>query len=233
MANSGTFPSDLTSLEPYILGKQFTGEVKNQPRCNDDVLENFLTLLEENSIAKNMLNAFDIAADFYKTCVDFKEFIPKDMREEVFYAAKVGKYYKQIPSFCVYVITEAWKQCYGIPNLIFKVVPMPAFKKFCEKNYFLGGITLKDVVCNLCSDEYKPLTSFRKKNKLKDFTEIYVESTDMVAAVPHSIGDVLDDVAIQRLTVSKDGLESDGMLLRTMTGHVGAINSIYDLRELL
>ena len=234
MTNNIEFNTDLSSLEPYILGKSFTGVCKNQTRCDQEVLENFLTLLEEDSVAKGFFEAFDLASDFYKTMIDFKEFIPKEQRDEVFYAAKNGgTMYKQIPSFCVYVLRKAWEQCNGIPNLLFKIVPITAIKKFCEEGYFLGGLSLHDVVCNVCTEEYSPLSLYHPKNKLKDFTEIYVASTDMVAAVPHSIAEHLDDNSISTIKVTPNGLETNGVLLRTMANHVGAINSVYDLRELL
>lgn len=231
--SDNTFKTDLSSLEPYILGKKFTGTAKNVARGNPKVLEDFLTLLEEDPIAKEFFNAYDIAADFYKTMVDFRHFIPKELREEVFYAAKIGKMYREVPSFCVYILEKAWEQCNGIPNLIFKIVPVTAIKKFCEEGYFLGGLTLRDVVCNICNEEYTPLSFYHPKNKVGDFTELYIPSADMVAAVPNSIADTLDDNSVTQITVVSNGLEVNGVLLRTMCNHVGAINSIYDLRELL
>lgn len=233
MSEQTEFKSDLSSLEPYILGKKFTGTAKNTPRFNKEVFEDFVTALEEDSIAKGFFEAYDIAGDFYKTMVDFKQIIPKEYREEVFYAAKVGTMYKEVPSFCVYVLKASWELCHGIPNLLFKVVPITAIKKFCEEGYFLGGITLRDVVCNVCSEEYVPLSLYHTKNKLKEFSEIYVPSADMVAAVPHSIADALDAASIAAITLTANGLETGGMLLRTMGNHVGAINSNYDLREVL
>lgn len=230
---SNEFKTDLSSLEPYILGKKFTGVAKNVTRCDADILKKFLTALEEDKIAKEFFNAYDIAGDFYKTMVDFKHIIPKEYREEVFYAAKNGKMYKEVPAFCVYIISKAWESCNGIPNLILKTIPLPALKKFFEEGYFAGSITLRDVICNICCEEYTPLSLYHLKNKMKDFTEIYVQSTDMVAAVPHSIAESLNDESIASIDCTANGLETNGVLLRTMAGHVGAINSVYDLRKVL
>jgi hypothetical protein len=130
-------------------------------------------------------------------------------------------------------LQKSWKLCYGIPNLLFKVVPTAAIKKFCEEGYFMGGLSLRDVVCNVCTEEYVPLSFYHPKNKLKDFSEIYVQSADMVAAVPHAIAEGLDDASISAINVTPNGMEVNGMLLRTMANHVGAVNSIYDLREVL
>jgi len=110
---------------------------------------------------------------------------------------------------------------------------LTALKKFLEEGYFLGGLSLRDVICNVCTEEYSPLSLYHPKNKLKDFTEIYVQSTDMVAAVPHIIADALDDASIMSIESTNNGLSTKGVLLRTMANRVGAVNSTYDLRNVL
>lgn len=226
------FDTSLDALEPYINGHKFIDASKFPVRCDERVLEDFLTLLEEDNIAKTFFDTLEVPVDFYNTMVDFKHLVPKDMREEIFFAAKNGEYYKEVPSMCVYMIRKAWSKCYGIPNLIFKILPISAIKEFCKEGY-LGSLTLRDVVCNVCTDEYTPLGTYNRKNKLRDFTEIYVQSTDMVAAVPHSIGDILDDASIAAIQQTSNGLAVGNKLLRTMGGRVGAINSVYDLREVI
>lgn len=232
--SANEFKTDLMSLEPYILGNKFTGEVKKDiVRYDEDVLQKFLTMLEEDSIAKSFFEAYELDTDFYQTMVDFRKIIPKELQREVFYAAKNGVMYKEIPSFCVYLVKKAWDESYGIPNLIIKKLPTNALQNFFNKGYFLGGLTLKDVICNVCTEEYTPLSLYKNKNKLSKFTELYIPSADMVAAVPHSIGDALNEDAVNSIKVTPNGLVSGNVLLRTMCGYVGAINSIYDLRELL
>lgn len=228
-----TFSTNMSDLSPYILGKKFTGTCKNRVILSKEQLEDFLTRLEEDQIAKEFFQAYDLARDFYDTMVDFKHFFDSKIRDELFYAAKTKKVYRQIPAFCVYLLERAWNECYGIPNLIIKVLPTSALKKFFEEGYFTGGVTLKDAICNICCEEYQPLSIQNNKNKLHDFTEIYVESTDMVAALPHSIADDLTTSAISEIKVTSNGLETNGVLLRTMSGYVGAINSMYDLREVI
>lgn len=228
-----TFKTDLSSLEPYILGKKFTGVCKKTVDISSDTLKRFLTMLEEDPIAKDFFNIYELSSDFYSTMVDFNHFFSDVEKDEVFYAAKIGKMYRQVPSFCVYVIKKAWDSCYGIPNLISKVLPVSALKKFFEEGYLRGGVTLKDVICNICTEEYNPICLYRPVNKLTGFVEVYVESTDMVAAIPHSIADSLDDSAISSIKVTANGLETQGVLLRTMCGKVGAVNSVYDLRNVL
>lgn len=227
------FNTDLNSLSPYILGKKYFGKAKNVTRGNPEILSKFLTLLEADPIAKEFFNAYNISSDFYNTMIDFKHFIPKEHRDEVFYAAKVGKMYREVPAFCVYILEKAWEQCNGMPNLLFKVIPIQAIKKFCEEDYFLGGLSLRDVICNICCEDYSPVSFYSPKNKVGNFTELYIPSADMVAAVPNSIADCLDDNSVTQIVLGTNGLEIHGKLLRTMANHVGAINSTYDLRELL
>lgn len=227
------FESDLSSLEPYILGNKFTGEANNIPRLPAQVLEDFLTLLEEDEIAKKFAETYELAKDFYETMPDFKRLVPKEYQEEVFYAFKNGHYYVQIPSFCEYILRKSWEQCNRIPNLLFKVVPIAAIKTFCQKNYFVGGLSLKDVVNNVCTEDYTPISLYHPFNKLTDFTEIYVPSTDMVAAVPNSIAELIPESSVASITMTPNGLAVSGQLLRTMANHVGAINSFYDLREVI
>lgn len=224
---------NLSELEPYILGKEFTGELKDVPRLNKDVFEQFMIMLSESDIASGFFDVYSNYKDFYATATDFKNLIPKEFQMEVFYAAKVGSFYVEIPSFCVFMLKQAWELSQGIPNLILKYVPMQALTEWFKKGYFLGGLTLRDAICNVCCPDYNPLSELRLKNTVGDFTEIWVRDTDMVAAVPNKIADLLDDKGILDIVDTEAGLQSNGVLLRTMAGYVGAINSKYDLRNLI
>ena len=231
MSNITVADLSLIELEPYITGKQFTGTI-DMPRCPEEVLKKFLNMLEEDDIAKEFFNTYDVAQNFYTTMPDFKHFIPKELQVECFYAAKNGVLYKEIPALCVYILRKANDVCNGIPNLIPKVVPSNVLNEWCKKGYF-NGITLKDAICNVCNSKYKPLSSTYLKNPVDDFVEIYITSTDMVAAVPKKIADCLDEASIERIELTENGLAVDGVLLRTLANYVGAINSYYDLRKLI
>lgn len=190
-------------------------------------------MINEDVIAKQFFDTYESYRDFYKTAIDFKNLIPKEHQMEVFYAAKLGKYYPGIPSFCVYMVKRAWEESNGIPNLIPKLLPSVLLNDVFKKGYFLGATTLRDVICNVCTPNYVPLSKTHPKNKVDDFTEVYIESTDMVAALPNKIADSLDDNSIAKIVVGPNGLETQGVLLRTMCNYVGAINSTYDLRQLI
>lgn len=223
----------LIDLEPYILGKVHTGEIKNQPRLTTIVFTQFMEMVKQSDTAQSFIDAFENYKDFYKTELDFKALIPKEYQAEAFYAAKNGKFYVEIPSFCVYMLNRAWEESKGIPNLMLKLIPFPVLTEWFKKGYFLGGLTLRDVICNICCESYNPLSISHLKNRVGDFTEIYVEDTDMVAAVPNAIADMLDDTGVLAIKETPDGLSTNQVLLRTMAGYLGAIRSIYDLRELV
>lgn len=231
--SNGVSELTLSELEPYVLGKEFLDKPIEMPRCTQEVFDKFMQMIAEDNNAATFLETFEVPKDFYDTLPDFKHEIPKDFREEVFYAGKLGKMYTEVPSECVYILMKAWSTCNGIPNLLLKTVPIAALNKWFRKGYFLGAVSLKDVICNVCTPLYRPLCETRLTSKVGNFTEVYVKKTDMVAALPNKLADALDTKSILEIDLGPNGLEINGVLLRTMAGYVGAINSYYDLRELI
>lgn len=219
--------------EPYITGKQFTPSSKETVRLDESVLKLFSEMVEGDPVAKPIFEKCDIANEFYETMVDFKHWIPKEQRAEVFYAYKNGEYNINVPSLCVFTLKRAWEKCYGIPNLITKVLPNQTLTIMCSKGYLGEGVCLRDVICSTCTNEYTPLSNMHPKNKLSKGTEIYILSTDMVAVVPDDVASQLSDEAIRCIEYTPKGLMLGKRLLRTMGGHYGIINSVYDLRELV
>jgi len=221
----------IPELAPYIRGEQFTGQFTGE-RINPDAVEVFMKTLSESMTAQVSLDSCEHYKDFYAIEVDFKHCInPKD-RENCFYVAKNGSYCLQIPPFCQYMIKKAW-DTYKIPNLILKVIPAPVLTMFFQEGYLSGGATMRDVICNVACEEYNEFTQTRLRNNFGRYTEIYIEETDMVAVVPKSIGQALDDNTLRRVRQTDYGLAVDNMLLRTMCGYTGAVNSTYDLRALI
>lgn len=223
----------LTEWEPFILGKEFTKDSSNVSRLQENLLERFITELKGDQIAYALFNGCDDAKTFFDATVDFKHWIPRQYMKELFYAAKLKRYTLTVPCFAQFLLEKAWKQANGIPNLIIKLLPTQAVTEFCSKDYFLGGISLHDVICNVCTEDYTPLSETHLRNKLSTFTEIYVMETDMVAAVPHEVSDALSDEAIRSITLLPSGLAVGDRLLSTFGGHYGASHSNYDLRDIV
>ena len=223
----------LHELEPYILGKAFTEDKVKVTRIDRHIFKQFMEMLSYDPIAKQFLDVYDNYKDFYKTAVDFRNQIPKDVQAECFYAAKLGKYYPGVPSFCAFIVKKCYDECYGIPNLILKKMPLQVLRNCFSEGYFGTGICLRDVICTICNEEYTPLCKSNPKNKVGDFTELYIETSNMVAAVPNKIADALDDSSVLQIVETDKGLAVNGLLLRTMCNYAGAINSTYDLREVI
>ena len=55
----------------------------------------------------------------------------------------------------------------------------------------------------------------------------------MVALLPTRLANSLSDNDLLNIDQGENGLEIEGELLRSRTGYYGAINSVYDLRELI
>lgn len=226
----------MSDLAPYILGKEHFEAKKNPPeRCNQQVLEDFLTMIEGDSIAKQFLATYDSPKDFYVTMKDFAHAIPKEQQSEVFYAAKNGVLYYEVPSSCVFVLKKAYEAARGIPNLILKFIPFALLQEYLSEGYLFGYTTLHDVISTVCDANYYPLSVTHLRNKINKFTEIYVPSTDMVAAVPSTLSEWLTDNDILELEVQPTGLTVKGTdkPIRVLGGFLGSVNSIYDLRQLL
>lgn len=221
----------IPELSPYIRGEVFTGEFKGA-RVNPKSVELFTKALSESITAKVTLDQCENSDDFYKIEVDFKHYIPSEDRANCFYAAKNGSYNMQTPPLCQYLVKKAWEM-YKIPNLIPKLIPTQMLNIFFKKGYLSGGVTLHDVICNVACPEYNEFTPTRLRNNVGDYTEIYISSEDMVAIVPKSIASALDDNTLSRIKVTDYGLAVDNILLRTMCGYTGGINSTYDLRALI
>lgn len=223
----------LSDWEPFITGTKFTKDCKEMVRLDESQLEKFIAQIRGDELISQLFDMCDDAKAFFDATVDFKQSIAAPYRKELFYAAKLKRYSISVPCFAQFLLEKAWAEAAGIPNLILKLLPQTAIHEFCSKGYFLGGLTLREVICNVCTEDYAPLSSLHLRNKLSDFTEIYVESTDMVAAVPHSISDALSDEAIRSIAMTPNGLAVGDRLIGTFAGHFGVCNSHYDLRGLI
>lgn len=222
----------LSYWEPYITGAKAPSNSVEHVQVDEEVLRQFVDALASYKTGEMIFTSCFSHTDFFDTAVDFKHLVPKEQRAEVFYTAKLKQYSPQVPAMCLYVLQQIWATCHGIPNLVTKQLSAPYYMQFCAPGY-LKDLTLGDVIRNVCTEEYTPLSETNLKNKLKEFTEIYVVETDMVAALPHEIGDVLSSNDIPEITLTPNGLSCKGQLLRTMSGKFGITNSTYDLRNVI
>lgn len=221
----------IPEFHPYIVGEEFTGECKDV-RIDENEIELFAKLVAKSISASTSIAVLEHYTDFYNTEVDFRKQISPAQRANCFYAFKNGSYCLQIPPFCQYMVKKAWDM-YKMPNMIVKVLPLPVLEKFFQEGYLHGGVTFRDVVCNVACEEYKPFSEACYTNDVGNCTELYIEREDMVALVPSSIAKALDIDTLKRVRKTEYGLAVDNILLRTMCGYTGGTNSTYDLRALI
>ena len=162
---------------------------------------------------------------------DISNMFPKSEREEMFYCLKNNGYSPNVPGKCIYLFKTLTAK-YGSASLALKALPNAYLTILFQKNY-LEGCTVRDVIKSFADPEYEPFTPAKLRIQHKDYDEIYVASEDMVALVPKDISAKIADSDIPQIELGKKGLEVSGLELRFMANHYGAINSFYDLRELI
>lgn len=221
----------ITEYANLVLGKEYLGQ-SNRQSVSSDVYQDFIDKLSKYSDIKQVFNATNSHAEFFSACKDFSRWTPKHAQKEVFYAAKNGFYSKDVPADCIFLVKLAFNRV-SIPNLILKQVPSSVSKTWFAEGYFTGGYTLRDVICTYCAPDYIPISDTNTKVKHNTYTEIYIKSTDMVAAVPNKIGDLLSLNDIENIECDVNGLHIGGNYIRTLGGYYGASNSVYDLRRIV
>lgn len=222
----------ITDWADYITGKKFMGEEVKRSFYRKDANIELKTQLAMNDLSKRHFDDCENWKEFYKKEPDISEHIAPEDRMEAFYANKNEGYSRDVPAFCIYMVRKAYAE-YKLPNLIMRLLPTNMVKEWFAPGYFENGITLRDVICSETLETYRPLSELDLKCQHSTFTEIYVPETDMVAAVPNDIVRFLDDSSIRSIKVTQSGLSTNGALLRTMGTYYGAVNSIYDLRQLV
>jgi len=221
----------LVEMKPYIEGKQFTGTATPYRSTPADI-ECWEELMGKNPIALAYLNAYDVPGKFFTHHPAIAQVVPKQKQEEMFYTIKAGMHSPVVPARCLYLFNKAYYQ-YGMCNLIFKLLPSKYEQVLFSEGYLAGGFTVRDVIKTFYDKNYEPFGDGRYAVKTADGYELYIESNDMVAAVPTPIAEALTQVDIQNISVDKVGLKTGDVYIRSMCGFVGGTSSIYDLRRVI
>lgn len=222
----------LLELEPYIMGKKYTRVAKEPYRGDYALFDKIDDLIKRSNTAQSNLKLYEIPKEFYMVEPDIASFVPRQAREEIFYALKNGFITDEVPAKCIYYIRKAYN-LYKIPNLIFKLIPEKEYTIFFQSNYMKNGLTIRDIICNFCDERYTPISSGSLKVPLGKFAEIYINSKDMVAVVPSAIAEVLSHEDILSLAVDIDGIKLGDTYLKFLADYNGACESTYDLRTLI
>lgn len=226
----------ITDYAPYIKGELYMAPPEGyaEPyRATSSDLAKWAKLLEEDSISKELFAHTEDSKEFFRVCTDIAHFVKPAEREEMFYSLKNGFTSPVVPAKLIYLVKKAYA-LHNIPNLIVRLLPEDYLNTVFTRSYISGGFTLMDVICNFCNKEYRPISSISLKVDYSDFSEIYINETNMIACVPKDISELLKPEDIQYITVGTLGLKlSNNTYLANLAGYRGACNSIYDLRRLV
>lgn len=221
----------LLDMTPYITGDLFTRECASPVRCTPSMLAKAVAEAEVSETFNVSIKYIESYQDFVMMEPDIGAQFPKSEREEIFYCLKNKGYSPAVPARCIYVMKTLYEK-YGSASIALKALNKNLFTIFFQKNY-MDGYTMRDVIKTFCDPEYEPFTVSRLRVQHKDYDEVYIASTDMVALLPKPISQRIQDVDIPKIIVTKYGLELDGYVLRQLAGYYGAVNSTYDLRGLI
>lgn len=221
----------ILEMAAYVNGDTFTRECKPPIRCTPEMYARVVQEAAASETYKDVIGVLDTAESFAIMETDVCRSMPKSEREEMFFCLKNGGYSPDVPAKCIYVLKTLFEK-YGSVSLALKALPNHLFTIFFQKNY-LNGCCMRDVIKSLIDSDYEPFTSANLRIKHKDYDEVYVLEQDMVALFPKDISNKLTDTDVSRISLDKRGLTVDGLVIRIMAGHYGAVNSIYDLRAVI
>lgn len=211
-----------------------TSEAYSSPyRAKPEDMSRWLTYLEMSPTGKMVLEATESAAEFFSIEKDLALIVPKKEWAECFYSLKNGFVAPSCPAQFIYFA----KAIYGkhrICNLIGPMLPKEVKYYVARRGYFGAGYTARDAICNFVDSRYRPITEERPIVRCGDWYEAYIPYTDMVAALPDSIGRLLTEEDLRKIRFTPGvGLTLEGRSLATFGGQQGVTNSFYDLRGVI
>jgi hypothetical protein len=225
----------LLDFNKIVEGKKFLGEeTQSLKTLSVEDLETFRQYLSIEDSMVSALASTDNAAEFYSAYPILKS-LPYDSetRTELFYAAKLGKIYTDIPCRLVYLVSMALRKTPS-PNRAFAVLKETnALYKYLAPGAIKNNITIKQIVEDILKKEIKTVTAARRKVKYQDFYEIYVENIDNVVLVPEGIAECIDSHNDLKAVnyVEEKGVCVYDTPIRTLGGYFGITKNEFDLRE--
>lgn len=217
----GKFPSD--SIEADTNKKvQFTTQ---------EDLEEFRQYLAINPQFMSLLQMTDSHTEFFKACELLSKVVDKKLQEDLFYAAKLGFTYTDIPSKLVYLLRVAIRKTPS-PNTAIESIDKTQLARYLKPGVLPEGITVKQVMTNLIGSDFKLLVPARRKAKYKDFYEVYVENVDRVVLLPETIA---SQITSRSDLCDINYKENTGVCLcdtplRSLCGYFGIVKDEFDLR---
>lgn len=223
----------ITEAADYILGRKFMEGKRKQFRGTSEVLELGRKLVDIYPTMSKNLNLLESDTIFYKMEPDVFEKVPKEMREELFYSMKLNQLSSIVPAKTLYFLDKCYK-LYGSMNLLPRVIPASYLKQMFTEGHLAEGYNLRDVICSLYDEKYKPISDGDLVVPNRDNWDIYIEETDMVAIIPTEIKEKLTYDDIKRLQIKNKQIVLGELPIRFLSDkHIGATNSIYDLSTIV
>lgn len=221
----------ILEMAAYVNSDTFTRECNAPVRCTPEM---YAKVVKEAAASKSFattISKLQSYRDFVELEPDIAYNFPVSEREEMFYCLKNGGYSPDVPAKCLYVLKHLYEK-YNSVSIALKALNNSMFTIFFQKNY-LNNCTMRDVIKSYVDPDYEPFTASRLRLEHKDYDEVLVVETDMVALIPKDVSKKLTDSDLDNLSMTKNGLAVNGLLLRFMANHYGACNSNYDLRRLV
>lgn len=201
----------ITEYAPYILGEVTTRQGLVEPyRLTTERFNEYFDIFAKSRTADQVMRVCESSKAFFYVEDTLKRYVSKEERDEFFFSIKNGFFYEGVPSISLYKILKAYN-LYKLPNLIFKIFSKTACDVFFTDNHLSNDICWRDIICNVISDSYKPVTDVDVKVRYEDFSEVYIAADDMIAAIPNEIADSLSFEDIK-------GLHSECGSLRNANG---------------
>lgn len=194
----------------------------------------FKSLLAVDNVYSSGFEETESYIEFFETFSVFRDLLPKEVREDVFYSVKLGYSFTDIPARLVYIIKKAISE-YDSPNLALINVNINTWGRFLKKGTLPEGVTIKTVVENVLGHEYTAISSFNRKAKYRDWYEIYVENIDTVILVPEPIANLIDSLDdLKHLEYIQDkGICLYEKPIRVLSNYIGLTKSDLDLRKVI
>ncbi len=171
--------------------------------------------------------------EFYEAFELFDKAFHKNLKEDVFFAAKLGCIFEGVPSRLAFIIKKALREN-PTNNTAIESIDERTFGSYLKKGSLPEGITILDVIEQLVGSSVQLISSHRRKVENRDGSyDIYVQNVDRIVIVPKDIGDMINSLEdLKNINYRKGiGVCIDDTPLRTLNGRVGVTVKEYDLRE--
>jgi hypothetical protein len=204
---------------------------KPLPVTTPDQLVQFRQLLAVDEIYEAMLNQTESPDEFYAACSMFAKTLKSyEEAADMFFAAKLGYTYDNIPSKLVYLLIKA-KEAHKYPNTAISAIDWSVLKPFLRKDALRPGIKCIDVMNAVFGYSVNLLNAFRARTSNAHVFEYYIKNTDRVLVLPQELATKIsseDDVNSLEY-VKNVGVCVRGVPVRTLFNKLGITTDDYNL----